>query len=110
MPVTARRTSLSRAVSQLDSSTSRPTGRTLAKHRKTTKPTAPRAAAAVLSVGLAVGGGAVISVAATPATASASTLTAAQARGHMSIASRPLLRFRDSGPPGRHKDRALRKG
>ena len=55
MPVTARRTSLLRAVSQL-SSTDRPTGRTLAKHRRTSKPAAPRAAAAVLSVGLAVGG------------------------------------------------------
>ena len=82
MPVTARRTSLSRAVTQL-SSTDRPTGRTLAKHRRPSKSSsAPRAAAAVLSVGLAVGGGAALSLSTTPATASAATMTAAQARGH----------------------------
>jgi cell wall-associated NlpC family hydrolase len=108
MPVTARRTSLTHAVSQ--TSTSRPTGRILAKHRKVTKSGAPRAAAAVLSVGLAVGGGAALSVAATPATASATTMTAAQARGHMSIPSRPLLRFRDSGPTVKYVQRALHLG
>ncbi|RZU13823.1 putative peptidoglycan binding protein [Kribbella rubisoli] len=110
MPVTARRTSLSRAVSQL-SSTDRPTGRTLAKHRRnTSKPAAPRAAAAVLSVGLAVGGGAALSIGTTPATASAATMTAAQARGHMSVPSRPLLRFRDSGPTVKYVQRALHLG
>lgn len=110
MPVTARRTSLSRAVSQL-SSTDRPTGRTLAKHRRnTSKPAAPRAAAAVLSVGLAVGGGAALSLSTTPATASAATMTAAQARGHMSVPSRPLLRFRDSGPTVKYVQRALHLG
>lgn len=110
MPVTARRTSLSRAVSQTESSTIRPTGRTLAKHRKSTKPATPRAAAAVLSVGLAVSGGAALSVATTPATASATTMTAAQQRGHMSIPSRPLLRFRDSGPTVKYVQRALHLG
>jgi len=110
MPVTARRTSLTRAVSQNDINTTRPIGRTLAKHRKTTKPTAPRAAAAVLSVGLAVGGGAALSVATTPATASATTLTAAQLRGHTSIPSRPLLRFRDSGPTVKYVQKALHLG
>ncbi|MER7245967.1 C40 family peptidase [Kribbella sp. NPDC000426] len=109
MPVTARRTSLSRAVSQL-SSTDRPTGRTLAKHRRTSKPATPRAAAAVLSVGLAVGGGAALSLTTTPATASAATMTAAQQRGHMSIPSRPLLRFRDSGPTVKYVQRALHLG
>ncbi|WP_432886504.1 C40 family peptidase [Kribbella sp. CA-245084] len=109
MPVTARRTSLSRAVSQL-SSTDRPTGRTLAKHRRTSKPGAPRAAAAVLSVGLAVGGGAALSIGTTPATASAATMTAAQLRGHTSIPSRPLLRFRDSGPTVKYVQRALHLG
>jgi cell wall-associated NlpC family hydrolase len=109
MPVTARRTSLSRAVSQL-SSTDRPTGRTLAKHRRTSKPATPRAAAAVLSVGLAVGGGAALSLTTTPATASAAAMTAAQQRGHMSIPSRPLLRFRDSGPTVKYVQRALHLG
>jgi cell wall-associated NlpC family hydrolase len=109
MPVTARRTSLSRAVSQL-SSTDRPTGRTLAKHRRTSKPATPRAAAAVLSVGLAVGGGAALSLTTTPATASAAAMTAAQQRGHMSIPSRPLLRFRDYGPTVKYVQRALHLG
>src|SRR3954451_17695203 len=55
MPVTARRTALTHAVSQTNET--RSTSRSLAKHRKPTKAGAPRAAAAVLSVGLAVGGG-----------------------------------------------------
>jgi cell wall-associated NlpC family hydrolase len=110
MPVTARRTSLSRAVTQL-SSTDRPTGRTLAKHRRPSKSSsAPRAAAAVLSVGLAVGGGAALSISTTPATASATTMTAAQQRGHMSIPSRPLLRLGDSGPTVKYVQRALHLG
>jgi peptidoglycan DL-endopeptidase CwlO len=110
MPVTARRTSLSRAVSHSELSTVRPFGRTLAKHRKSSKPAAPRAAAAVLSVGLAVGGGAALSVTTTPATASATTMTAAQQRGHMSIPSRPLLRLGDSGPTVKYVQRALHLG
>ena len=110
MPVTARRTSLLRAVKPADSSTDRPTGRTLAKHRKTSKSAAPRAAAAVLSVGLAVGGGAALSLTTTPATASATTLTAAQQRGHMSIPSRPLLRKGDSGPTVKFVQKALHLG
>ncbi|TDW18816.1 C40 family peptidase [Kribbella kalugense] len=110
MPVTARRTSLTRAVSHAEASTDRPTGRTLAKHRRTSKPAAPRAAAAVLSVGLAVGGGAALSLSTTPATASAATMTAAAQRGHMSVPSRPLLRFRDSGPTVKYVQRALHLG
>ncbi|MFF0338511.1 C40 family peptidase [Kribbella sp. NPDC004875] len=110
MPVTARRTSLLRAVNQL-ASTDRPTGRTLGKHRKTTRPGTPRAAAAVLSVGLAVGGGAALSLTAAPVTASASTaMTAAQQRGHMSIPSRPLLRQGDSGPTVKYVQKALHLG
>ncbi|WP_427886284.1 NlpC/P60 family protein [Kribbella sp. GL6] len=110
MPVTARRTSLSRAVTPADSSTDRPTGRTLAKHRRTSKSGAPRAAAAVLTVGLAVGGGAALSISTTPATASAATMTAAQQRGHMSIPSRPLLRKGDSGPTVKYVQKALHLG
>jgi peptidoglycan DL-endopeptidase CwlO len=109
MPVTARRMSLSRAVNA-DPSIDRPSGRTVAKHRKPTRPGTPRAAAAVLSVGLAVGGGAALSVTTTPATASATALTAAQARGHMSIPSRPLLRLGDSGPTVKYVQRALHLG
>ncbi|GAA1597315.1 hypothetical protein GCM10009804_62210 [Kribbella hippodromi] len=109
MPVTARRTTLTRAVSSTVS-TDRPTGRTLAKHRRTSKPGTPRAAAAVLSVGLAVGGGAALSLSTTPATASAATMTAAQQRGHTSVPSRPLLRFRDSGPTVKYVQRALHLG
>jgi peptidoglycan DL-endopeptidase CwlO len=45
MPVTVRRTALLRAVTTSESST-RPTGRTLAKHRKTSKPSAPTTSAA----------------------------------------------------------------
>ncbi len=112
MPVTARRTALRGAVSQTSDASTRPTGRTLAKHRKINKSAAaPRAAAAVLSVGLAVGGGAAITVvssAAAPQTASAASTAAGQARGHQSIASRPLLRFRDSGPTVAYVERTLR--
>jgi len=111
MPVTARRTALSRAVSQhAETSTDRPTGRTVAKHRKPTKPGTPRAAAAVLSVGLAVGGGAALSLTTSPATASATAMSAAQYRGHMSIPSRPLLRYGDSGPTVKYVQRALHLG
>ncbi|GAA3145534.1 cell wall-associated NlpC family hydrolase [Kribbella aluminosa] len=112
MPVTARRTSLSRAVNA-ESSTDRPTGRTIARHRKSSKSSrsgAPRAAAAVLSVGLAVGGGAALSLSTTPATASAATMTAAQQRGHTSIPSRPLLRLGDSGPTVKYVQKALHLG
>ncbi len=113
MPVTARRTSLSRAVSQTSELSIRPTGRTLAKHRKPSKPAAPRAAAAVLTVGLTVGGGAALTLAAPPASASAATTSATAAntpRGYWSIPSRPLLRFRDSGPTVKYVQRALHLG
>jgi cell wall-associated NlpC family hydrolase len=113
MPVTARRTSLSRAVSQTSELSPRPTGRTLAKHRKATKPATPRAAATILSVGLAVGGGAAVTVAASPATASAATTSATATttpRGYWSVASRPLLRFRDKGPTVKYVQKALRLG
>jgi cell wall-associated NlpC family hydrolase len=111
MPVTARRTSLSRAVNA-ESSTDRPIGRTLAKHRKTTRPGAPRAAAAVLSVGLAVGGGAALSVTGTSAaSASTSSTTATTApRGYWSIPSKPLLRYGDRGPTVKYVQKALHLG
>ncbi len=114
MPVTARRTSLLRAVSQTaESSTNRPTGRTLAKHRRsTTRPGTPRAAAAVLTVGLAVGGGAALTVSTTPAASAATTSATATTtpRGYWSIPSKPLLRFRDSGPTVKFVQRALHLG
>jgi len=111
MPVTARRTSLSRAVSQNDTSTIRPTGRTLAKHRKPTKSGSPRTAAAVLSVGLAVSGGAALTVAASPATASAATTaTTTVPRGYWTIASKPLLRYGDRGPTVKYVQKALHLG
>jgi cell wall-associated NlpC family hydrolase len=113
MPVTARRTSLSRAVSQNDISTVRPFGRTPARHRKSTKPATPRAAAAVLSVGLAVGSGAALSVTASPASASAATTSATATttpRGYWSIPSRPLLRYGDKGPTVKYVQRALHLG
>jgi cell wall-associated NlpC family hydrolase len=72
---------------------------------------APRTAAAVLSVGLTVGGGAAITVAAAPQTAAASTtnaLTAAQVRGNAPISSRPLIRFRDSGTTVKYIQKVLR--
>jgi cell wall-associated NlpC family hydrolase len=112
MPVTARRTSLSRAVSQTSELSIRPTGRLLAKHRKASKPTTPRAAAAVLSVGLAVGGGAAVTVATSPAASAATTSATATTtpRGYWSIPSRPLLRFRDSGPTVKYVQKALHLG
>ncbi len=111
MPVTARRTSLTRAVSQNQASIDRPFGRTLAKHRKPTKSATPRAAAAVLSVGLAVGGGAALTVTASPATASAATTSATTApRGYWSIPSKPLLRLGDRGPTVKYVQRALHLG
>ncbi|WP_344218375.1 C40 family peptidase [Kribbella sancticallisti] len=83
----------------------------MAKHRKPSKPVAgPRAAAAVLSVGLAVGGGAAISVVSAPQTASAATSKVTATRGYTSIPSRPLLRFRDSGPTVKYVQRALHLG
>lgn len=113
MPVTARRTSLLRAVRQTaESSTDRPVGRTLAKHRRTTKPGAPRAAAAVLSVGLAVGGGAALSLTA-PSTASAATTSSTATstpRGYWTVSSKPLLRFRDRGPTVKYVQKALHLG
>ncbi|MFI5732372.1 C40 family peptidase [Kribbella sp. NPDC051587] len=106
MPVTARRTPLSRAVSHTESAANR----TLPKHRKPSRSAAPRAAAAVLSVGLAVSGGALVSIAAAPTTASAKALSPAQVRGHQTIQSRPLLRKGDSGPTVKFVQRALRLG
>jgi cell wall-associated NlpC family hydrolase len=110
MPVTARRTALPGAVSHSSESSPRPTGRHLAKHRKPTKSVAaPRAAAAVLSVGLAVSGGAVLSVVSTPQTASATTKTtsAQWARGNSAIAKKPLLRYGDAGQAVRYVQRSL---
>jgi cell wall-associated NlpC family hydrolase len=112
MPVTARRTALHGAVSQTSDASTRPTGRMLAKHRKSSKSVAaPRAAAAVLSVGLAVGGGAAITVVSAPQTASASTTQATTvSRGYQTIASRPLLRYRDKGPTVKYVQKALHLG
>ena len=111
MPVTARRTSLSRAVSQTSEDSLRRSGRTRAKHRKPTKSATPRATAAVLSVGLAVGGGAAISLTASPAIASASTTaTTTVPRGYWSIPSKPLLRYGDRGPTVKYVQRALHLG
>src|SRR5689334_18451006 len=109
MPVTARRTALLRAVTTSESSTA-PTGRTLAKHRKTSKSSAPRAAAAVLSVGLAVSGGAALSVVAPADTAHAGTSktsSAAWARGNKAISTKPLLRYGDAGSAVRYVQRSL---
>lgn len=115
MPVTARRTALSRAVKSSESSTRRPIGRTLGKHRKPTKTSAApgRAAATVLSVGLAVTGGAAMSVVANPNTASAATTgtsktsSAAWARGNSAVASKPLLRYGDAGWAVKYVQRSL---
>ncbi|ADB29752.1 NLP/P60 protein [Kribbella flavida DSM 17836] len=109
MPVTARRTALLRAVTTSESST-RPTGRTLAKHRKTSKSPAPRAAAAVLSVGLAMSGGAALSVVTPAETAHAGTsktTSAAWARGNKPIATKPLLRYADAGSAVRYVQKSL---
>jgi cell wall-associated NlpC family hydrolase len=111
MPVTARRTALPGAVSHSSESSPRSFGRTVGKHRKATKSVAaPRAAAAVLSVGLAVSGGAVLSVVSSPQTASATTskTTSAQwARGNSAIAKKPLLRYGDAGQAVRYVQRSL---
>jgi cell wall-associated NlpC family hydrolase len=107
MPVTARRTALHGAVSQ---PSKWPTGRTLGKHRKTKPSAKPRTAAAVLSVGLAVGGGAAITVASGAQTASAATTktsSAAWARGNKPIATKPLLRYGDAGSAVRYVQRSL---
>jgi peptidoglycan DL-endopeptidase CwlO len=110
MPVTTRRTALHGAVSQPSGSSIRPTGRTQAKHRKTKPSARPRAAAAVLSVGLAVGGGAAITVVGGPQTASAATSktsSAQWARGNKPIATHPLLRYGDAGSAVRYVQRSL---
>lgn len=117
MPVTARRTALHSAVNPSSEFSTRPTGRILAKHRKTSKSVAaPRAAAAVLSVGLAVGGGAAISVVSAPQTASAATTktaaasktsSAAWARGNTAISKKPHLRYADAGSAVRYVQRSL---
>jgi cell wall-associated NlpC family hydrolase len=111
MPVTARRTALLRAVKSSESST-RPTGRTVGRHRKTSKTAATpgRAAAAVLSVGLAVSGGAALSVVTPADTAHAGTsktTSAAWARGNKPIATKPLLRYADAGSAVRYVQRSL---
>ena len=113
MPVTAGRTALPAVVSHSSESSTRPFGRTRGKHRKATKSVAaPRTAAAVLSVGLTVGGGAAITVATAPQAASAATttttLTAGQVRGNAPISSRPLIRFRDSGKTVKYIQKVLR--
>ena len=111
MPVTARRTALLGAVRQTSESSTRPTGRTLAKHRKSSKSSAgPRAAAAVLSVGLAVGGGAALTIVSAPQTASAATSktsSAAWHRGNQTLISKPLLRYGDAGTAVRWVQRSL---
>lgn len=111
MPVTARRTALPSAVRQSSESSPRPLGRSLGKHRKSKQSAAPKAAAAVMSVGLAVSGGAIASVVASPQTASAATTkstaatksaSAASVRGNKPIATRPLLRPGDRGSAVRY--------
>ena len=95
MPVTTRRTGLNVALSpaSVERST-QPTGRIIAKHRRTKPANAPRAAAAMtLSVGLAVSGGAALST----DTAQAATASANTTRGNTSIYKKPALRFGDSG-------------
>ncbi|TWD81202.1 cell wall-associated NlpC family hydrolase [Kribbella amoyensis] len=111
MPVTARRTALHGAVSQISESSTRPSGRTLARHRKTSKPATPRAAAAVLTVGLAVSGGAALTVAAPAESAHAAgtskTTSAAWARGNKPISTKPHLRYADAGSAVRYVQRSL---
>jgi cell wall-associated NlpC family hydrolase len=111
MPVTTRRTALRGAVNQSSESSARRTGRAPARHRKPKPSARPRATAAVLSVGLAVGGGAAITVAGGPQTASAATTSktpsAAWARGNKPIASKPLLRYGDAGSAVRYVQRSL---
>jgi cell wall-associated NlpC family hydrolase len=80
------------------------------RHRKTKPSAKPRAAAAVLSVGLAVSGGAAVTVLAGPETASAATTktsSAAWARGNKPIATKPLLRYGDAGSAVRYVQRSL---
>ena len=110
MPVTARRMPLQRGVSPISSEPSiRPTGRSLARHRKTKPAATPRAAAAMtLSVGLAVGGGAAISVVGTPQTADAATTPAGAARGAQPIKTKPALRYGDSGTAVKYVQYRLR--
>jgi cell wall-associated NlpC family hydrolase len=110
MPVTTRRTAPLGAVSQPSGSSIRPLGRTVGRHRKTKPSAKPRAAAAVLSVGLAVSGGAAVTVLAGPETASAATTktsSAAWARGNKPIATKPLLRYGDAGSAVRYVQRSL---
>jgi cell wall-associated NlpC family hydrolase len=110
MPVITRRTAPLGAVSQPSGSSIRPLGRTVGRHRKTKPSAKPRAAAAVLSVGLAVSGGAAVTVLAGPETASAATTktsSAAWARGNKPIATKPLLRYGDAGSAVRYVQRSL---
>jgi len=109
MPVSARRTALSSAKSPITAESSkRPTGRVIARHRKTKPAAAPRAAAAMtLSVGLAVGGGAAISAVAAQ-TADAATTPAGAKRGAQPIKTKPALRYGDSGTAVKYVQYRLR--
>jgi peptidoglycan DL-endopeptidase CwlO len=108
MPVIARRTALQGAVTPSSDSSARLTRRPVAKHRKPkAKTVTPRAAAAVMSVGLAVGGGTAVSALSAPQTASAATTTAASARGNQAIVTRPLLRYGDTGTAVRYVQASL---
>jgi cell wall-associated NlpC family hydrolase len=102
MPVSTRRTSLEPAQDLPARRVS--LSRVQAKHRKSASVTAPRAAAAMtLSVGLAVG-----ATALAPA-GEAQAQTAAQARGSQPIATRPWLRYADSGSAVRYVQVQLRR-
>lgn len=102
MPVSTRRTSLEPAQNLPVRHVS--LSRVQAKHRKPKSVTAPRAAAAMtLSVGLAVG-----ATALAPAN-EAHAQTAAQKRGNQDIATKPLLRFGDSGTAVRYVRVQLRR-
>jgi cell wall-associated NlpC family hydrolase len=95
MPVSTRRTSLEPAQNLPARRVS--LSRVQAKHRKPKAITAPRAAAAMtLSVGLAAGATAIA-----PA-GEAQALTAAQIRGSQPIATKPWLRYGDSGTAVRY--------
>jgi len=110
MPVTTGRMALPSAIGQSSESSKRPAGRSLGKHRKPRQSAAPKAAAAVMTVGLAVSGGAIASVVTAPQTASAAstkTASTASARGSQPIASSPLLRPGDSGTAVRYVQHAL---
>jgi cell wall-associated NlpC family hydrolase len=102
MPVSTRRTSLEPVQNLPERRVS--VSRVQAKHRKAKAITAPRAAAAMtLSVGLAAAATAIA-----PANA-AHALTAAQIRGNQPIATKPWLRYGDSGSAVRYVQVNLRR-